>query len=430
MPFSKLKEDYEQKSIVSKVGLFPNYTMAQSHVHLDMKSFHKLPKNMENLPDMIQVLCNSHIHQELDVFVSARIYKPMMLMLIANYIEQKATEEGNDYWLDYKCYSSFEVSEIIPLPQSIISTSREEEEDESPKSSNETNIEEDYLPMSVHGREIISLGIELQQNIEAWCRLCMKEFYHTHKRPHHRHMKRRRIFRRSLIIDFETMFIEHKIETKRVGHCIVLGLEAGGSDGAFKLFIFDYREKEYLFSVHDQIFACMHTAVVHNEYSWICGVHAFNVRHEFVLLHGRMHYGNDCMMCMTLAFRVCMYLSFVKSVFDIVESKAGFHRDKQVFKNNIFTMLNRLIHAPKIKNGSDLVLQSPYMVLPLHEVSSKHCYLLTVPTKKIEDVHIISAALDMWGVQNQAVASLHFVGLNVKTGEIIEEDIFKIKSLK
>jgi hypothetical protein len=413
-------------------------------VHLNMEQFKALPMPFTNLPDRVQVLGNPSITQELDIAYDSRTYKPMALMLVANYIELKAKETSE--WLDYECYSSEQAwdSEILPLPRMLSSTTALQTVQD-PKTGQQVidaagirqakeafhagkdvvgvddgsggSAMENYIPTPVHGHSVLGLGAELEETIQTWCQRCMKQYYHLHRRPHHGHGKAR-IFRRSLIISFVSAFIEHQTQADIGGHAITLAMEAGGGSRWFKLFVFDYRAHEYLYSVHDQLFWCMHHAVLHNEYRLICNVHSSDIRWETVPLRGRLHYGDQFMMCMSLSFRVCMYLSYVRDCFDMLESRAAFDRDAKVFTHNVYTMLNALLSHPDVTSGALVVMQSPQMAYSLFKVTMSRCYLMLVKQADAS-VGMDTPRIEMWGLLEKAVSTLHFAGLK-PSGELVD----------
>lgn len=402
-------------------GLFPDYDKTAAYkraVHLDMEAFRHLSQGFSALPDKVQVLGNPWIKQELDIAYDPRTYKPMALMLMASFLDLKAKETSG--WLDYKCYSSEQTheTEILPLP-SVMPTKAVQNE----QGSEDSSMSNPYVPTPIHGRSLIGMDGELKNNIQVWCRLCMQQYYHSQHRPehYHHHHHDQRIFRRTLCISFVTAFIEHETDGAVGGHAITLGIEAGGGNRWFKLFIFDYRAHEYLYAVHDQLFNCMQEAVLHDEYRLLCKVHTSDIQWETVALCGRLHYGDKFMMCMSLSFRVCMYLSYVKNCFDMLESRAAFKRDAKVFTHTVYTMINSLVTDKRVANGSLVVLQSPQMSYPLLEVNPKHCYLMLV-NQADADMVMECPRIEMWGLLEKAVSTMRFTGFKkAETGELANQ---------
>ena len=394
-------------------GLFHDVKGCKQKVHLDLKAFKALPKEKTNLAEMVQVAGNSEIKDETSVGYDSRTYKPLALMLMANYIEKQTTEKGMSTWLDYECHSCWEaqLTMIAPLPPS---------KPEQPADAKQ-EIQEDY-PGSVEGRSIMKLDGQLSESISRWCHKAMKQYYHGYHRPAP-HEKKQTVFRRALSIELGSVFIEHLTDTGKGGHCITLALEARPHTTHFSLYIFDFREHEYLYSAHEQLFCCMQEAIVNDPYRLLCGMHEVDIQQHFVLLKGRLHYGDNFMMCMSLSFRVCMYLSFVKDCFDIRESKKAFHKDSMIFQSWIFTMMNAISRDVRIQRDEQTLMLGPRMAYPLCRVSSKTCYLMLVPSEDTKALEDDTPRIFMWGLQQRAVSTLHFAGLTAGTPH--ESQVFR-----
>ena len=400
--YSKHEEMYPMKE--KNHGLFP-YFKGKQHIPFDVEAFKALPELKMNLADMVQTVGNPMIHDELSVGCDTRTFEPIACMLIADFIENQAQNNRMSEWLDYKCYRSWEPQQtkIMPLLEEKKSNTMQQEEDE------------DDAPFSIQGRSIIGLDGILGQNITKWCRKCLHDYYHNYCRPSIRHQKQKKskkVFRRSLSIGLVTKFIEHLTDAGTGGHCIALAMEIRPEEKRWiHLYIFDFRGKEYLYSVHDQIFECMKEGMLHNEYRLICGIHESDFKCELVPLKEHLHYGDNFMMCVSLSYRVCMYLSFVHDCYDIHETAKIFHNDSKAFRSWIFSMINWLSHEERIKAGTVTVLQSPRQAYPLCEVSSKNCYLMLVPDAVTSALRDNCARIFMWSLQEQAVSTLHFAGL-------------------
>ena len=416
-------------------GLFPDCKPIKKHVALDIEAFKALPPLKPNLGDLVQTVGNPMIQDEMSVGFDSRTFEQLAYLFIADYIQTQAEDNKNGAsdWLDYKCYRSWTpfITYIMPLqdthPLGLASQPQKEEkassqqqgqpkEEEDQQQHDEppaNDDDDDFIagPLPIRGRSIIGLDGQLAQDITNWCRVCMHDYYYHHCYDH-RPPAHRKVFRRSLSISYDTLFIEHLTDAGSGGHTIALAMEVRPDERWIRLFLFDNHMQEYLYSVHDQIFQCMTDAILHNEYRLMCGIHASDVRCELVpLQQGHLHYDSQFMECMSLSFKVCMYLSFVRDCFDIRESKRIFQRDSRVFKSWIFTMINWLSHQKRIQDASLTVLQAPRMAYPLCEVSRKTCFLMLVPGAVTDALKDNCPRIYMWDLKEQAVSTLHFAGL-------------------
>jgi hypothetical protein len=137
--------------------------------------------------------------------------------------------------------------------------------------------------------------------------------------------------------------------------------------------IYDYRMHEYVYSVHDQMFAWMIQAVT-DQYKELFD----SIVTEMVCLKGKLHVDNLFMTCMSAAFRVCLYLSRTGVV---NESYEDFRHDSLNLKSHIFSMVDWALNNRGITDKKKTVLISPAMNKMVFEMSKENCYFLLVPYK-------------------------------------------------
>lgn len=180
---------------------------------------------------------------------------------------------------------------------------------------------------------------------------------------------------RCLVVNFSTRFNHfgvtkfpgsHAVNYK--GHAITLGLEL--ENRVLTLKIYDGIVSKYVYAVHDQLFQWMINAVkLHNRlYD--------SLRTELVYLTDRLHVDGLFMTCMSVAYRVCLYLSKSKK---IEESEDDFTEDTLNFKKHIFRMIKWVRENKQIKNHENAVLLSPAMDKSVYEINKENCYFVMAP---------------------------------------------------
>jgi len=214
---------------------------------------------------------------------------------------------------------------------------------------------------------------QLEKGVRVWVGMCMEEAPSVQQR----------LFRRSLMVSFQTDFMERG-EEEYGGHMITLGLEVAGTD--VWLYVFDYRMEEYSHNVHEGWFVLWMQSAVRDSWPYQHRLHELgvelNVRYEFVNLKGRLHYGNDFMMCMSVALRVSMYLALGGDPSRMRESEADFQNNSDHFRHHTATIVNYLYRHPLVKSKRGGALVSPEMHALVFEVTPHNCYLMLAPYKR------------------------------------------------
>jgi hypothetical protein len=189
--------------------------------------------------------------------------------------------------------------------------------------------------------------------------------------------KRRKdlVFRRCVVVDFITYFNHEKKE--RIGHAITIGLEIKGTELILK--IFDYRMEEYIYNVHDHIFKWMIDAV--KPYAENLEIHT-----EIVCLKEKIHIDPKFMTCMSVAYRVCLYLSMDRP---ILESDADFKKDGFNMQEHIYSM----IRWARTNPDKNTILVSPAMTELVYEICLEKCYLMITTYRPPEDFQCSSASI-------------------------------------
>jgi hypothetical protein len=217
----------------------------------------------------------------------------------------------------------------------------------------------------------------IQQTIQMWIYLCAvdiaKKLSVTATAEH----GRERAFRRSIIIDFTTEMIKEGAgDPDLVGHCITLGLEIAPVTEVMTLKIFDYRMHEYVYNVHDQLFKWMTEWV----YKY-AGQFSASLRTEMVCLKGKIHVDDEFMKCMSVAFRVSLYLARDHDdESDLLhETEDEFAANSLRLQQHILRMFEWAEKHPEIKNRRKTVLIAPHMLMPAFEMNGENCYFLLAP---------------------------------------------------
>ena len=289
-----------------------------------------------NVPDLLQVTGSSQMDDVTSVGFNGRCYERVGLLLLSAFFEKHAPA-----FLDYKCHS-------------IVS------------------------PIDLSGAKLLELS---EQAVRGWVDVCMGEWFNflASKKE-----TGKILFRRSMLVTLSSYFLDMGKEESS-GHMIAIGMEVKGTD--VWLYVFDYRMEEYTRNVHEGRFGKWMTEAVQSSAPYhFCASHGveLNVCYEFVNLKGRLHYGNDFMMCISIAWRVCMYLALGKDPSRIRESEGDFRTTTDNFKHHVFTMINYLYSHKLVVGQADgapkgCAMVSPEMFRPFFEVSRRTCYLMMVP---------------------------------------------------
>jgi ribosomal protein S19 len=311
----------------------------------------------------MQVTGNELISKdETSVGFDLRMYSRVALCLVAAYVEKKRPD-----WLDYKCHACW---------------------------TDDSHIYPESSSGNIQGG--------LWKSIREWVRISMKDFTAFLVKE----SGKVRVFRRSLAVSFTTSFLEGSV-TEASGHAITIGMECIGL--CVRLFVFDFRVEEYVYNVHDLILVCMAESVRASQLNVLCKAKGagLDVRTEIVGLKHMVHYGNDFMMCMSISYRVCMYLSFVKDCVSFKETGEDFKRDSAGYKHHIFRMINWLHHNEEIREKRAVPIVAPRMADLVFEVNNGNCYFLLVPVKSLKSLVKIPR-IYLWIAQARATARLHF----------------------
>ena len=196
-----------------------------------------------------------------------------------------------------------------------------------------------------------------RQNVNA-LRIIVEQWTSQMLRQHHH--KKKEVFRRSLIICFQASFL--KEYPMRSEHAITLALETRTPD-LLRLLIFDTENGNYHYPVYDQLQEWM-VAVVQRE------APAFQfVTREVVCLRGHMH-ENDFMVCMSVAYRVCLFLAYIDDVTRIDETQDDFDNTTNYLQYHVIHTLNWLDANEAITSHRVTLLASRKMTQPFFELSN------------------------------------------------------------
>ena len=340
-------------------GLFPGFQGIQER--FDLEAAKGVVGLNHAVPALLQVTGGKEITEdETSVGFDSRIYGRVALCLVAAF-----AGKHRQPWLDYKCYSCF-AGESCIFP----------------------------------GDDCKNTEGGLWGVIREWVRVCMQDYGGV--------VGSDRVFRRSLSVSFTTSFKfpEHS-KAEDSGHEIAIGMECRGL--GVRLLVYDFRAEEYVYNVHELILTCMDEAVRASPLHHLCQAAGagLEVHRESVCLKHMVHYGNDFMMCMSIAFRVCMYLSIVRDCAGFEETKADFERDSRAYKHHIFRMINWLHHNEEIKNKRAVPIVSPPMADFVFEVNESNCYFMLVPTEKLRS-QVQTPRIYLQCMQSHATARLYF----------------------
>ena len=282
-----------------------------------------------------------------DVGQDGVIFSRFASFLVAHEIKARARD---NHWLDYKAYSINQSDDDYGYFFGL--------QGHSYFSQNRIHTE---LEKEDTSREDYNCTYEIQKFVEEWSSLAVKEIKSS----------KAHTTRRSLIITFVTNMVEYEEKT-HCGHCIIIAMEKSQDNKNLRLFIFDYRMHEYLYSIHDRLFHWM-----------VTGCSRFfpndSITCETVCLKDRLHVDGCFMTCMSVAYRVCTYLSFVKDPHEIHESESTFRASKDFLKHHIFSMINSLVENEDLIQKRSTAIVSSEMAKDIYEICSENCYINVVP---------------------------------------------------
>jgi hypothetical protein len=180
------------------------------------------------------------------------------------------------------------------------------------------------------------------------------------------------IIRRScVILKFITDFRSSANNTiVRAGHTLTIGFDSEAGPPTFT--VYDYRDHEYVYNVHEQLLHMAKEAA--RPYYGPQGIEM--IRTAIVGLKGRLMADNAFMTCMSVAFRVCICLA---KRLPLHESESDFEANRANLQHHIFAMLRWVQTEPLLQSQRYTALVSPEMAEPLFEISRRNCYLLLAP---------------------------------------------------
>ena len=127
---------------------------------------------------------------------------------------------------------------------------------------------------------------------------------------------------------------------------------------------------EYVYNVHDQLFQFMTDEV--RQYS----AHYDSLHTETVCLKGKLHVDKEFMTCMSVSFRVCLYLSKDTPLY---ESDEDFKTDSLNLPNHIWRMFEWVKNDKRLIDEHFTLLISPPMAELVFEINNENCYLMLAP---------------------------------------------------
>jgi hypothetical protein len=176
------------------------------------------------------------------------------------------------------------------------------------------------------------------------------------------------VFRRSLVVCFGASFCNFGEYSSRGAHAITLALETRTPD-LLRLLIFDHQTNGYRFTVHEQLREWM--AMMVKRFA-----PAFRfVTRELVCLEGHVQY-NERMMCISAAYRVCLFLARIDDVSRLDETEEDFKNSTLWLDGEALRMLNWLVTNPDIAARRVTVLASRKLAQPFYELSDSQGFEL------------------------------------------------------
>lgn len=317
---------------------------------LNIDGFRSYEKDTKIRDELDDVDVMDWVSDEAALGYNGKHYSRMALFVVADYIAKKRDKVAEE--IDYKCYSA-----------------------DAP-----TGWKSVILPEE--GRMWVHDAMEnIESTIRAWVNPCMKEWaaWRRHGRTE--------IFRRSMLVVYRTDFVKDS-QLLALQNCITTLAFEQKRGGPFRILIYDYRLREHRHPVHEQLFGLIKSAMCASEgYRQGVGKAERLVMHtETVCLKGKLHYDYQFMMGLSIAHRVCMYLSWVRDcVEDIVETKADFETDTRAIKGHAFRMANFLLG----KSKDYLAVISAPMTEPAFVVEPASCYLMLVPREEIKRYNMV-----------------------------------------
>ena len=296
----------------------------------------------ENAATRLQPLGHETFDKSADVGQDSWLYSRLAPLFLSAEIERRLGKEG--VWLDYKAYC-----------MNFNSCSRD--------------VFSSYDDVR-HDTE------HIHQCVDMWMVMAMQD-WQTRKRS---------VFRRSLVLSFESKFMMHGSETWS-GHSILIAIEYDDIRKQMRLMVFDYRTFEYTYSVHDRLCKWMADGV---------GDRCPTVN-VVVCLKKRFHEYTEFMTCMSMAYRACVFLSFLRDLELIAETDADFANSSAFMQDRTFRMVNWLCSNADLLSKKYVLIVSKAMSEHIFQMDSASCFLYLVPPKLLcsdllGDKHVVIAS--------------------------------------
>ena len=208
----------------------------------------------------------------------------------------------------------------------------------------------------------------IQNSVEQWCARAVGEYFGREERT--------RVFRRSLIIGFVSLFSEFGKESSS-GHEIAIAMEVSDSHpDLFKFYIVERIMHEYVFSVHDRLFQFMANGL---RSSPRFDEKQHLITNRLVCVKDRIRVDSDFMMCMSVAYRVAAMLSYVEDIELIRETDEEFEQSRKFLMHHTFRMINWLTGYPDIALRRLVALVSSRMAERFYELEPGGMHIVLVP---------------------------------------------------
>lgn len=290
--------------------------------------------NISCLLQMIGLYC---LERSADVGQDTAFYSRLAPFFLSTEIERRLAMEGA--WLDYKAFSM--------------------------------NFNTSYRDMFGRYDDVVCQTDHIHQCVDTWMVLAMRDW--EKRTPS-------AVFRRSLLLAFESDFMLHE-SVNRSGHSILIAIEYNGE--LMRLMVFDYRLQEYVFSVHDRLFQWMADGVGDR-------CRTINLT---VCLKKRFHEYTEFMTCMSVAYRACVFLSFLRDVEKIAETDTDFANSSLFMQDRTFRMINWLCRNEDLISKARVVIVSRAMAENIFPLDSASCFLYLVPAELLVPVKPTPALL-------------------------------------
>ena len=281
--------------------------------------------------DRLQLVGHECIENAGAVGYNTSLYSRLAPLFLAHVLEQRLAREP---WLDYKAFSM-----------------------------NCRDDEGDCFGKHIFKGDHACRTEHIQHCVEMWMRLAMSDLEEA-PRPGCT------IFRRCLVINFATSMCLIQ-DDHFVGHVITLAIEKDleNADYPVKLMVFDYRMHEYDFNVHDRLFQWMAD----------CVAEQYMTVNLTICLKKRFQPYTEFMMCMSVAYRVCVFLSFLKKPELIRETVADFDNSSRYIQDRTNRMCNWLHSNSRVLEKQATVIVSQPMSESIFQIHSDACFLYMVP---------------------------------------------------